>query len=111
MLSAVLGPVEVNTNIIARQFTLLKRETVQRDHTAWEGRVTHITYHQYWFLSSQHDNGKRMKIYLVLMTEWMPDSRCLLTKDVIKKLAFSLMQRGSSMWTWAALHPGSIINM
>jgi hypothetical protein len=51
------------------------------------------------------------QIYCMMVTEQMPDCKCLLMKNMIKKLMFSLMQRGAPMRTREASHPQPDIDL
>jgi hypothetical protein len=51
--------------------------------------------------------ANKYRVYWALVMERTPDCQCLLMKEAIKELTFSLVQRGSSMRTREALHPRS----
>jgi hypothetical protein len=51
------------------------------------------------------------RIYCMLVMERPPDCQCLLMKEAIKELMFSLMQRGSPMRMREASHPRPNIDL
>ncbi len=63
----------------------------------------------FWLINMTMANAYRT--YFTMVTERMPDCKCLSIKDTIEEVKFALMQRGAPMWTREALHPQPEINL
>jgi hypothetical protein len=63
----------------------------------------------FWLINMTMANA--YQIYCTMVTEQMPDCKCLSMKDTIKEVTFALMQRGAPMQTGEASHPQPEINL